>query len=476
MSDPGALPDDTEALPGKKGIGWGLWLALLPAVLGLGFIAWSMARPPARIVISSGEPGDVYHSLSQELVVLLREAFPGFPEGRRVEFVNSTSRGTVENVSRIRQGTAQLAMAEEGIDVERASRQPGSTGRSGSRAANAAEVRTLIQLFSSPLKVVARQDILTPGAPGPLDTLSDLKRVTERRVALREPALKVFIGAEGSGTHKVSRIVLDHYAFALAGARPGSAPAPAELEIVGPDWGFDRAQQAIETNEIQVALLMTEYGTEAVRELAGQGRFLLLGVDRGDGVHRWHPFLDVVSIPPAAYPAAAKFPPREIKTLAVDELLVASSTLSDKDAYRIVEALFKRSHELRSIFPFMVPHTRDEQLAQQFYYPPHPGATAFYQGRYEPQGLMDFLQRYQTILIGLASVSGTCLALYHFIAGRWWSRPLLRRLEQATNRKHILAVDFEASRLFANKRIDKDTYDAVKEYVRVSLNEVESAE
>lgn len=89
---------------------------------------------------------------------------------------------------------------------------------------------------------------------------------------------------------------------------------------------------------------------------------------------------------------------------------------------------------------------------------------------------MDFLHRYRDVIIALLSVSGTGLAAVHFFAGRWWSRPLLRRLEQAKTRKAILAVDFEASRLFAKQRIDRETFDAVKEYVRVSLNELESTD
>jgi len=42
--------------------------------------------------------------------------------------------------------------------------------------------------------------------------------------------------------------------------------------------------------------------------------------------------------------------------------------------------------------------------------PPHPGATAYFQGRYERQGLMDFLQGYRDGLFALLSVRGAGLA------------------------------------------------------------------
>jgi len=477
-------PDSTNVVDGdqrKRGPRARWWLILLPAALGLVALAWSLATPPPRMILTSGEAGDLYHSLGTELSEIFSEAFPGFPESRRVRFVNETSHGTLMNVTRLRQGKAQIALAEEGIGGETETAGSRRRAAAAGGSARGPEVRTLVQLFNSPLKIVARQDIAGPNPASPLETLSDLKRLAQRRVAARRPAIKAFIGAEGTGTHTVASIVLDHYAFTRGTTDAPAGPGP-EIVLVGQQWligqqrGFARAKQALERDEIQVAFFLTEYGSEAVRELGDKARFTLLEVDRAEGINRWHPFLDVVTIHTASYPAADRFPARETKTVAVDELLVAASTLSDQDAYRIVEAVFRNSHELRSAFPFMVLHTREEQLAQRFYYPPHPGATAFFQGRYEPQGLMDFLQRYRDVIIALLSVSGTALAGFHFFARRWWSRPLLRRLEQAKTRRAILAVDSEASRLFAKQRIDRDTFDAVKEYVRVSLNDLESAD
>jgi TRAP-type uncharacterized transport system substrate-binding protein len=451
------------------------WLILLPAVVGLVALGWSLATPAPRMVITSGEAGDLYHSLGAALASILDDAFPGFPESRRVLFVNEASPGTLNNVTRIRQGKAQIALAEEGIDAATGSAERRTPATSAGAAGRGPEVRTLVQLFNSPLKIVARQDI----AGSPLETLSDLKRAAQARLAARRPAIRAFIGAAGTGTHRVASIVLDHYAFTRATTDAPADLGP-EIVLVGQDWligqqkGFARAKQALERDEIQVAFFLTEYGSEAVRDLVDKARFGLLAVDRAEGINRWHPFLDVTTIHAASYPAARPFPARDTKTVAVDELLVAASTLSDQEAYRIVQAVFRNSHELRSEFPFMVPHTKEEQLAQRFYYPPHPGATAFFQGRYEPQGLMDFLQRYRDVIIALLSVSGTAIAAVHFFARRWWSRPLLRRLEMAKTRRAILAVDYEASRLFAIGRIDRETFDAVKEYVRVSLNDLEA--
>ncbi len=188
----------------------------------------------------------------------------------------------------------------------------------------------------------------------------------------------------------MASLVLDHYGFSTD--LDGRPDGPVDLAIVGHDWSFGLAKEALEANEIQIAIFLTAYSTEAVKDLAGKGRFALLEVDRAEGIHRSHPFLDVTSIPTASYPTPAKFPPKETKPLAVDEVLIGSSTLSDQEAYRIVEAVFQS---------------------------------------------------------------------------------LVRQLELARTKDAVLAVEGEASRLFASKKIDKETYESVKEFARVRLSRLD---
>jgi hypothetical protein len=94
---------------------------------------------------------------------------------------------------------------------------------------------------------------------------------------------------------------------------------------------------------------------------------------------------------------------------------------------------------------------------------PTSGATAFYQDRTEPQGLLDFLQRYRDPMLAVFSFGGTVWAMFHFLAGRWRSRPLVRRLRDSAHDGHIYEMEHEASHLFATGRINKDAYEAVKE-------------
>lgn len=449
-----------------------LWMGVPLAVVLLAVAAWYLHTPTTTMLISSGDPGDVYFRLGVMLDDILEDAFPGFPQGRNVDFTNLPSHGAVDNVTRIVTGRAQLALAEEGIELDLAPVRGRERDLPTSSSAVQAQVRTLAQLFNSPLKILVRRDVASRGSAGTprLESLGDLRTLIDLSKVAKETPLKAFIGAEGSGTRKVARLVLDHYGFRTEPA--SNRPSTADLLIMGDDWTFEQAKEALEHREIQIAFFLTAFGTNAVRDLAGKGGFALLGVDRAQGIHRSHPFMDVVTIPASSYPSSVQFPEKEIQTLAVDEVLIGSSALTEQEAYRIVETLFNHSHDLGSAFPFMVPLSKSDQLAQRFYYPPHPGATAFYQGRHEPQGLVDFLQRYRDVMLGLFSLGGSAWAIFHFFAGRWRSRPLVQRLRLTASPQHIYEIEHEASHLFATKKIDKETYEAVKEYVRVRLSEL----
>ncbi len=449
------------------------WMAAIGVLLVAGvLIIRYLTAPTPTLYISSGDPGDLYFQVGAALQDVLEDAFPGFPQGRDIDFVNLASRGATENVSRIVAGDAQLGLAEEGVELDHRHGRSANGGPAGAESPVQLQVRSLVQMFNSPLKIVARRDLETTGARGKmkLESLGDLRRLIEARRAQRLPPLKVFIGAEGSGTRKMARLVLEHYGFAL-GSSDGKA-GTADLLVVGHNWTFAEVKRGLETGDLAAAFFLTAFGTNAVSDLAGKGRFILLAVDRAPGIQRSHPFMDVVTIPASSYPAPVEFPPHDIQTLAVDETLIASSELSDKVAYRIAETLFNHSHEMASSLPFMTPLSKAAQLAQHSYYPPHPGAVAFYQGRPEPQGLVDFLQRYRDFLLGLFSLGGTAWAALHFLAGRWRSKSLVKRLLQNPSEAQIHEIEHEASHLFATGKINKEIYESVKEYVRVRLNEV----
>ena len=92
----GPLPSAPPGRPRGR-----FWAAALLAAVIAPLLTWYLRTPPATMLISSGDPGDVYYLVGAVLDDVLEDAFPGFPQGRDVDFTNLRSRGAVENVTRI---------------------------------------------------------------------------------------------------------------------------------------------------------------------------------------------------------------------------------------------------------------------------------------------------------------------------------------------------------------------------------------
>jgi TRAP-type uncharacterized transport system substrate-binding protein len=334
-------------------------------VLVSALTVWHLPAPAPTLLIASGPAGDVSFQIGEVLATILEDAFPGFPEGKDLDFANTPSGGSVDNVLRVFNGRAHLGLAEEGIELDQKTIRTSGGSPSITSGQPQAEARTLVQLFSSPLKVVARRDLGRQAgvAPPPLRMLSDLGRLTDRRRTQHLPPFKISIGTAGSGTRKVAMLVLDQYG--LTASPDPSREDGADFAIRGHDWTIERVRRGLLQGEIDIAFFLTAFGTGELRNLALQGGFVLLGIDRAEGIHRSHPFLDVVRIPTASYPSSGKFPETDIETLAAGEILIGSSLLTDQQAYRIVESIFNHSHNLGSAFPFMPPLSKADQLAER---------------------------------------------------------------------------------------------------------------
>ncbi len=444
------------------------WRAGL-ALLALASAAACAGDQAIELRLASGPEGSIYDQVGDQLEDLLDDAFPGFPDGERIVLRNVLSQGPLENVRLIMEDKARLGIAEEGIELKDMPAKASSPFGVGMAAEEPPEVRALARLFASSLKIVARRDALAQAGKGAVwpETLGDLRQIVEARRQRHEPPLHVFVGQDGSGSDTLAKLVLEQYG--LVTNDENGRRERFDLQETGDHWDVERVRKGLDDGEIQIAFLLAPFGSQSMRTIAQTGRYMLLSVDRADGIHRSHPFLDVTTIPPGSYPSSGLFPDRPVTTLLVDVVLIGSSRLSDFQAYRIVHRLFLHSHELGSAFPFMIPLTKEDQVSQRFYYPPHPGALAFFQGGREPHKALDFLQRYRDVLIALFSAGGTVWAIFHFVVARWRRRPLVQALHRDADLGTVLDVEHEASRLFARGKIDKEVYESIKEYTRVRL-------
>jgi TRAP transporter TAXI family solute receptor len=409
----------------------GLWaIVLAPYLLGVAYLVNEWLATPT-LILSSGSPGGLYYKAGKDLIPVLNQAFQG-----KIRFEDNNSQGSNENIDRIERGLAQLAFAQDGLEA-------------GLR------VRVLARLYTSPLHIVVRRDT-------PIANMRDL--VPSQKNSKR---LRAYFGPSNSGTRIVSELVLAQYGIGVSA-----------FEVLGSqDWTLEAASQALIKGDIDVGFFLVGLGAPAVMDLAKNGGFTLLNIDRADGIATANPYLDKIEIPAGTYASPTDFPDVPIRTVASHELLVCSRDMSSKTAYRIVEAIFTRTPDLVRTFPLI---TQLSQVDPQknFYYPLHPGASSFYKRESAPP----------LIPWQYAGVAGTYTAalgtgflirlrrrrIHHLhmdlnkieFAIKQQSGPPPSETVLNGHRLAVRAVEREAIQLFADGKIKGDPYDSLKDYIK----------
>src|SRR5574341_1519773 len=86
----GLNPSEPHPRPWRRFWAPALFMALIVVL----FLLY-LRTPTTTMLISSGDPGDLYYLVGAVLDDILEDAFPGFPDGRDVDFTNLRSRGAV---------------------------------------------------------------------------------------------------------------------------------------------------------------------------------------------------------------------------------------------------------------------------------------------------------------------------------------------------------------------------------------------
>lgn len=413
----------------------GLVMILLApyGAIGFYFVEEWIARP--TYTLSSGSKGGVYAELGRALLPILGVTFGG-----KINFQVNPSRGSNENVDRIQRGEAQLAFAQDGLD-------------------SGPKVRALAHLYSSPLQIVVRKD-------------SNIKKISDFHSSGTGNRVRVFLGQNESGTRSVAELVLKQYGVALS-----------DFDAEGGlDWNFDDAAQALKKGKIDVGFFLVGIRSDAINDLASDGSFTLLDIDKAAGIAVANPYLDSFTIPRGTYASDQSFPDAEIHTVASRELLICSSDMSTKTAYRIVEGLFSHSPELVRQFPVLTQLSMVDP-SRNFYYPLHPGASLYYRQESVPPVIpWQYIEGTGGYTV---AVGGT---LFIWLRRRRL-RPLLATLNQIDSSikqarprlpedfsgylQTIREVERMSIRLYTDGKIRHEEYNSLKEYIRVCLEELQ---
>jgi hypothetical protein len=234
-----------------KKAGWWILgvLLVVPYLGGVGYLSYKLWFERPVLTLSSGLRGGLYYKIGEELPRILQSALDD-----EIRFVSRPSDGSAQNVDRIERGEAQLALAQDGLQAGPA-------------------VRALARLYVSPLHIVVRKAAGMKGVPDLVPRNGERKR-------------RAFIGRQESGTRVVTELVLKQHGLSLS-----------DLEIKGGnEWDIATAAEALKKDDIDVAFFLVGVGAEALNDLAADGRFTLLNVDRAEGIPTTFPYLGKVEI------------------------------------------------------------------------------------------------------------------------------------------------------------------------------------
>jgi TRAP transporter TAXI family solute receptor len=302
------------------------------ATTALALTAPVVAQKPVMLSIASGNTGGVYYPLAGGLAALLTRHIPGW------QVTAEVTGGSVDNLRLVGAGRADLAfvMADAAWDAY--------TGRDKFQG-KPLPVRTLMVLYPN------RMHVVTVDGTG----ITSMEQLKGKRVS---------VGAPGSATELMGNRV-------LAALGLGDAVRRERL-------GINESVNAMKDRKIDAFLWAGGLPTAGVMDLAATPGTRVRLLDHGQAVeamNRAHGPLYVKSrVPPRTYSGQDK----EVSIAIVWNLLVASTSMPDDMAYKIVKMLVERRPEMVAVHKEAEGFAVSNQAAGGSPIPFHPGAARYY--------------------------------------------------------------------------------------------------
>lgn len=300
--------------------------------------ALACAPPEGRtfITIATAGTGGAYYPLGGALAQIYSRDLPGVTASAQATM------GSVFNVQAVERGRADLAFTMSDIAWFAHDRGTPSAPVPHRR------LRALAVLYENTVQIVARGD-------------SAIRSVADLR------GHRVGVGAPGSGTEVSARVVIEAYGLGYGDVTPdylSFAEVAAQMQDRTLEAGFVTAS-------VPVAAITDASMTVGVRLLPVEGEALAR-------IERQFPFFRAVTIPQGTYRGQTA----DVRTIAVDNLLVVNADLDEQQAYDMTRLIFERRDELARAH--VAARAIDPRRAAATAIPLHPGAARYYR----EQGLL----------------------------------------------------------------------------------------
>jgi TRAP transporter TAXI family solute receptor len=301
------------------------WVYLLVGAMGSAAMADSI-----NLVLATGGTAGTYYPFGGAMAKIWNSRIPG---------MNVTAQATgasAENARLVNGNEAELAIVQsDTIDFAYNAKESFKEALT--------KMNALAVLYPEVIQVVVQAD-------SKAQSFSDLK------------GLKIGVGAPGSGTEANFRQLCDIYGLA-------------KEDVKAQYLSFSESAEQFKDNHIDGFIVTAGIPNSAIMDIGTQKsvRILDTAEDKCARLTAKYPFLSRMTIPANTY----KNQTAEVKTVAVNAVLIASTDIKEEVAYSIVKALFDNQDELARA------HTKGKDLNLQtaaagVSIPFHPGAVKYY--------------------------------------------------------------------------------------------------
>lgn len=301
--------------------------------LGFGLKAWQERSRVYELVLASGSQTGEYYAFSEAFAEVVEQNYPQI----RIEVV--ATEGSADNMGRLRDNDAQLALVQSDTPVER-------------------PVRAIARLFPEMFHLLVRKD-------ANIQTVADLRN---QQIALM-PA--------GSGSYALFWPLVNHYGLTADDLQV--APQPPEI-----------AYEALLAGEANALFRVMTLGNPSMKAVLQNEAIQLLAIDQVEALQLSLPYLEAQTIPKGTYDGGRPLPAQDLSVVAVNALLVIHEQLPDEVAHALTDTLYTHRNELVSRYP-RAALIRLPNSGNDLGLPLHPGAQAFYD-RDEPEFIVEYAE------------------------------------------------------------------------------------
>jgi uncharacterized protein len=290
----------------------------------------SAASAATNMVLATGGTAGTYYPFGGAMAKIWNSKVPG---------MNVTAQATgasAENVRLVNQKEAELAIVQsDTIDFAFNGKESFKSPMTNMKA--------LAVLYPEVIQMVVKGD-------------SKAKSVGELK------GMKVGVGAPGSGTEANFRQLCSVY---------GLKKEDVNIQFLS----FSESAEQFKDNHIDGFLVTAGIPNAAIMDIGSVSSVKILDIadDKSAALTKQYPFLSPFTIPANTY----KGQPNPVKTVAVNAVLIANSSVTDDMAYNFVKALFDNQTELAAA------HAKGKELNLKsavtgVSIPFHPGAVKYF--------------------------------------------------------------------------------------------------